>query len=191
MDNISSRRSTLIFIYLIAVYFGLILCCISWGLGLIVGARVRGVVVHGASPVLQADTCGFRCCGPSMPTIQGCLWTGVWLCLLALSWTQYAQRDDSLPAQRTPGAVLMGFSVACLFFSAILYSVTACCTLGPLPGVGTGAANCCCVERNINRLPPEAARVAPALHLATPAQPLGKASPPPADERGRGGRCDV
>lgn len=58
---------------------------------------------------------------------------------------------------QSPGAVLMGFSTTCLLLSAILFSVTGCCTLGPLPGVDTSISSSCCVERNRSLAPPPSA----------------------------------
>ena len=62
------------------------------------------------------------------------------------------------------GGLLMVFSAACIFTSAVFFSVVGCCVLGPLPGVGTSASNRCCVERNSSQMPPETDQ----LRLATP-----------------------
>ena len=149
------------------IYFGLFFCLVAWGLGLWAGARVRSVAVLGVS----AET---GCCAPSMPAIQGLLWVGFLACCSGSIYLWVGTGYDLPKRAQSPGAGLMGFSVACLLLSAILYSVTGCCTLGPLPGVGTSTSNCCCVERNRSLAPPPSAGccgsvdVHPALH----AQPL-------------------
>ncbi len=150
---------------------GLFFCLVAWGLGLWAGARVRSVAVHGVS----AEP---GCCAPSMPAIQGLLWVGFLACCVGSIYLWVGIGYNLPKKAQSPGAGLMGFSVACLLLSAILYSVTGCCTLGPLPGVGTSTSNCCCVERNRSLAPPLSANCCGspdahpalhALHLATPA----------------------
>lgn len=145
----------------VSIFLGLLFCLIGWGLGLCAAARVRGVAVYGAST-------GEGCCAPSMPAIQGLVWTGFVYCLsgaianwtltsilLSLSsYSSYYITGSTSGSKSSPGGGLLAFSIACLFISAILYSVTGCCALGPLPGVGTASSNCCCVERNRSQPPP-------------------------------------
>ena len=58
-----------------------------------------------------------------------------------------------------PGGNLMIASFVFLLTSCICYSVTGCCSLGPLPGVGTAATNCCCTERNPSMQPHGVTRI--------------------------------
>lgn len=166
----------------ITVFLGLILCLIAWGLGLCAGARVRGVAVHGAPA-------GVGCCAPSMPAIQGLLWTG-FLCVLSGAASMWSLNAIVLAVfhfkKPSPGGALLGLSALCLFTAAVLYSVVGCCTLGPLPGVGTSASNCCCVERNRHLQPPPAAgccgssgAVAADMQIRTPAPSVQFYPPPP------------
>jgi hypothetical protein len=138
----------------LAIYFGLFFCLIAWGLGLCAGARVRGVAVYGRS---AREGC---CCAPSMPAIQGLLWTGYNFCLGGAVYN-YLLTDTVMSLlyalsgvwTTSPGGDLLRFSLVCLFISACMYSVVGCCKLGPLPGVGTSSTNCCCVERNPSQQP--------------------------------------
>jgi hypothetical protein len=120
----------------VSIFLGILFCLIAWGLGLWAAARVRGVAVHGAR------TGGEGCCVPSMPAIQGLVWTGFLYCLsgAAANWTltsilltPYSYSSYSVLSgpsgskASSPGGGLLAFSIACLFISAILYSVTGCC----------------------------------------------------------------
>jgi hypothetical protein len=96
------------------------------------------------------------------------LWTGVFFCWTGAIANWYINTAILRllgVSQIAPGGALMGFACACLLLAAALYSTTACCVLGPLPGVGTSRANFCCAERDIGALPPEAA--APAEYPPT------------------------
>jgi hypothetical protein len=143
----------------IAIFFGLLFCLVAWGLGLIAGARLRGVAAHGASSKRGG------CCAPSMPAIQALVWTGFWFCCsgAAANWSLLGILYSTYNST-SPGGSLLAFSIASLFVSATLFSATGCCVLGPLPGVGTSTANCCCVERDHSRQPPDVNGSAP--HLA-------------------------
>ena len=119
----------------VSIFLGILFCLVGWGLGLCAALRVRGVAVH------SAPTGGEGCCVPSMPAIQGLVWTGFYCCLSGAiaNWTLMSIFFSPLSpysfylggsggsTASSPGAGLLAFSIACLFIAAILYSVTGCC----------------------------------------------------------------
>jgi hypothetical protein len=168
------------------IYLGLLLCAAAWGQGLRVGARVRGVAVLGAT------TGAGGCCAPSIPGILGCLWAGFLFVLAGggVNWvvngfmTLYKRGafNPAAAVSTSPGAALLALSVACLFLSAVLYSVAGCCALGPLPGVGIAAhPHCCCVERNRSRRPPDTGCCC-LPEVAGPQQPVLQPAAPDSDD---------
>jgi hypothetical protein len=129
----------------VSIFLGILFCLVGWGLGLCAALRVRGVAVH------SAPTGGEGCCVPSMPAIQGLVWTGFYCCLSGAiaNWTfmsiffgggysrySYYHGGSGGSTASSPGAGLLAFSIACLFIAAILYSVTGCC--GKCLGGGGG-----------------------------------------------------
>ena len=53
-----------------------------------------------------------------------------------------------------PGGNLAAAAFVSTVAAAICFSVSGCCVLGPLPGIGTSQTNCCCVESEAQRIPP-------------------------------------
>ena len=100
----------------------------------IAAVRLRQLAVGGAMPAACASGC---CCAPSAPAIQGLAWSGVLL---------YFILGLSTRLLMVPGLALDVFSVICLLVGCVLASVSGCCAMGPLPGLGAGRANLCCAE---------------------------------------------
>ena len=86
----------------------------------------------------------------------------------ALNWTIFGVIRNAFGATGVgPGGSLEAASLAFLILAAILFSATGCCVLGPLPGVGTSATQCCCTESDPTMQPGGAKLPAPGVVLAT------------------------
>jgi len=71
-----------------------------------------------------------------------------------IDWNSFGViRSQILAKGVGPGGNLMIASFVFLLISCVCYSVTGCCSLGPLPGVGAAATNCCCTESNPSMQP--------------------------------------
>ncbi len=66
----------------------------------------------------------------------------------------------------------MGAAFACLLASCICFSVTGCCRVGHLPGVGRSATSCCCPERNPEQHPDGKAGVVSSKGAITGVNPM-------------------
>ena len=96
--------------------------------------QLRKLAVGGAMPSAPA---GCSCCAPTAPAIQGLAWSGtLFFFILGLSTRLLMVR----------GLALDVFAVVCLLVGCVLASAAGCCVMGPLPALGSGRENVCCVE---------------------------------------------
>ena len=87
---------------------------------------------------------------------KGLVWVGtiVFLAGAAIDWAFFGILRALIGATGVgPGGSLMAAAFACNLIAAICFSVTGCCSLGPLPGVGTSSTSCCCPENNPDTTP--------------------------------------
>ena len=123
--------------------------------------RVSAVSKNGSPPPIG--------CG-GMPAIQGLSWFGLFVFTVGAAWDWAlfgVIRALSGASGVGAGGSLMAAAFAFLLLSAVFFSVTGCCVLGPLPGVGTSKTNCCCAESDANLQPNGDKMVTGALVLAT------------------------
>jgi len=133
-------------------YLSMVLLLPAFALAVSAMARCAAVALLGVAPPIMRV-------GPGMPALQGLAWAGALLFTLgaAINWEFFAAARKGL-GEAAPGAgeALMGAAAALLLAAAAVYSLTAGCVLGALPGLGASRTLCCATEQQEDAVPPEA-----------------------------------
>ena len=146
----------------------------SWLLAMRAALGLKRVANHRVLP----STTG--CCVAGLPAVQGLAWGGYLLQSIggAVMWTVFltvftfvGARSQAAAAGLGAGGTLLGAALAASFLANVLFSVSGCCGVGNMPGLGMSRANCCCTETSAFT-GVEALAPAPPVLVANPANPF-------------------